>query len=397
MTTTSTMQPPISSSQSAQKKLLTQTTPGTEMGRLLRMFWHPIALSKSLANGKTLLITVLGEEFTLYRGDSGKAFLVGSHCRHRRTLLHTGWVEGDRIRCMYHGWTYDGTGACVERPAEKEKSVPASCKIPGHAVHEYCGLIFAYIGEGEAPSFDLPRKDALEAEGVVVVATQESWRINWFQQIENSLDATHVSFVHRALRVASFGEAVTNAIPDLSYEETEAGIEQTARRADNNVRKSNWTFPNNNHVVVPGLFPGDPWIDFVIWMVPAGDERATRFTLYAFKPETDEQKSKFLGQFEKYGQYNADEHYYELFHHRKGPDEADVIGLISAQDYIAQRGQGVIADRDLEMLGKSDLGVMTLRRLFWRELEAIRNGTPTKKWRKRTVDVLPTQPGLDAK
>jgi phenylpropionate dioxygenase-like ring-hydroxylating dioxygenase large terminal subunit len=275
--------------------------------------------------------------------------------------------------------------------------VPASCKIPGHAVHEYCGLIFAYIGEGEAPSFDLPRKDALEAEGVVVVATQESWRINWFQQIENSLDATHVSFVHRALRVASFGEAVTNAIPDLSYEETEAGIEQTARRADNNVRKSNWTFPNNNHVVVPGLFAGDPWIDFVIWMVPADDERATRFTLYAFKPETDEQKSKFLGQFEKYGQYNADEHYDELFHHRKGPDEADVIGLISAQDYIAQRGQGVIADRDLEMLGKSDLGVMTLRRLFWRELEAIRNGTPTKKWRKRTVDVLPTQPGLDAK
>jgi phenylpropionate dioxygenase-like ring-hydroxylating dioxygenase large terminal subunit len=196
------------------------------------MFWHPIALSKSLANGKTLLITVLGEEFTLYRGDSGKAFLVGGHCRHRQTLLHTGWVEGDRIRCMYHGWTYDGTGACVERPAEKEKNVPASCKIPGHAVHEYCGLIFAYIGEGEAPSFDLPRKDALEAEGVVVVATQESWGINWFQQIENSLDATHVSFVHRALRVASFGEAVTNAIPDLSYEETEAGIEQTARRAD---------------------------------------------------------------------------------------------------------------------------------------------------------------------
>jgi len=40
---------------------------------------------------------------------------------------------------------------------------------------------------------------------------------------------------------------------------------------------------------------------------------------------------------------------------------------------------------------------MTLRRLFWRELEAILNGTPTKKWRKRTVDMLPTQPGLDAK
>jgi 5,5'-dehydrodivanillate O-demethylase len=230
-----------------------------------------------------------------------------------------------------------------------------------------------------------------------VVATQETWRINWFQQIENSLDATHVSFVHRALRVASFGDAVTAAIPELSYVETEAGIEQTARRADNNVRKSNWTFPNNNHVVVPGLQAGDPWIDFVIWMVPADDEHSTRFTLYAFKPASEEQKAHFLGQFEQYGQYNADEHYEELFLQRKGPAEGDVIGLISAQDYIAQRGQGIIADRELELLGRSDLGVVTLRRMFWRELEAQRKGQGTKQWSRRPVPLaLPTQPGAKA-
>ncbi|NML44267.1 Rieske 2Fe-2S domain-containing protein [Ramlibacter sp. G-1-2-2] len=364
------------------------------MGKLLRLFWQPIALSTDVKKGDAIPVKVLGDELTLFRGDSGEAHLVAGRCRHRQTLLHTGWVHGDTIRCMYHGWRFDGSGACVERPAEKEAAPPPAAKIAGYPVREYCGLVFAWLGEGEAPEFDLPRKDALEAEGVTIVATKETWKINWFQQIENSLDATHVSFVHRALRVASFGDAVTDAIPELSYAETEAGIEQTARRGAGNVRKSNWTFPNNNHVVVPGLTPADPWIDFVIWMVPADDEHSTRFTLYALKAQDEAQKQRLLQQFEKYGQYNADEHFEELFLQRKGPEEGDVIGLISAQDYIAQRGQGIIADRELEMLGKSDLGVITLRRIFWRELEAVRNGKPTKPWRKRELaQALPTQPG----
>ncbi|MCK9510902.1 MAG: Rieske 2Fe-2S domain-containing protein [Pigmentiphaga sp.] len=374
--------------------LLTQTGADTDMGRLLRQFWHPIALAKDLDAGQAMPVRILNEELTLYRGDSGRPYLVGGRCRHRQTVLHTGWVQGERIRCMYHGWQFAGDGRCTERPAEQETTPPAIANIAAHAVHEYGGLIFAWLGEGEAPEFNLPRKDCLEKDGVIVVATKESWRINWFQQIENSLDATHVSFVHQTLRVASFGEMVTNAIPELSYSETEAGIEQTARRGPGNVRKSNWTFPNNNHVVVPGLAKDDPWIDFVIWMVPADDEHSTRFTLYAFKPENDEQKQRFLGQFEKYGQYNADDHYDELFHHRRGPVEGDVIGLISAQDYLAQRGQGIIADRSLELLGRSDLGIMTLRRIFWREMQALRDKQPIKAWRKRELPLeLPTQPG----
>ena len=99
--------------------------------------------------------------------------------------------------------------------------------------------------------------------------------------------------------------------------------------------------------------------------------------------------------FRSYGSYNAAEHRQALFLQAKGPDEADKLaGLISAQDYLAQRGQGRIANREDELLGRSDLGVVTLRRLFWRELEALRDGRPTKAWRRRPhVGVLPIQPG----
>jgi phenylpropionate dioxygenase-like ring-hydroxylating dioxygenase large terminal subunit len=102
-----------------QLSLLHETSAGTPMGTLLRKFWHPIGLSHDLAPGKACPVRILSEDLTLYRGTSGKAYLVGGRCAHRCTVLHTGWVQGEDIRCMYHGWLYDGTGLCTEIPAEK--------------------------------------------------------------------------------------------------------------------------------------------------------------------------------------------------------------------------------------------------------------------------------------
>jgi 5,5'-dehydrodivanillate O-demethylase len=45
-------------------------------------------------------------------------------------------------------------------------------------------------------------------------------------------------------------------------------------------------------------------------------------------------------------------------------------------------GQGPIADRVNERLGKSDAGIVLLRRIFWREMDAIANGKPAKIWKK---------------
>ena len=152
---------------------------------------------------------------------------------------------------MYHGWRYDGTGLCTDIPAEnRARSTPV--KISGYPVHEYGDVLFAYLGEGPAPVFDLPRKDVLEQSDRAVFTQLQIWDCNWFQQVENSLDAVHVSFVHVWGKMGRFGEAVTAAIPKLSYEETAAGIRQIATRSETNVRVSDWTFPNNNHIIVPG-------------------------------------------------------------------------------------------------------------------------------------------------
>lgn len=374
-----------------QLALLQETSRDTLMGALLRRFWQPIALSRELRTASARPIRILGEDLTLYRGESGQPYLVGGKCAHRLTRLHTGWIEGETVRCIYHGWRYDGTGQCIDRPAEGDPAQPR-IKIEGYPVQEYCGLIFAYLGDGPVPAFDLPRKDAFDDPGRIVMARAEKWPCNWFQQVENSLDATHVSFVHQIGLVGPFGAAVTPAIPELSYAETESGIEQVAVRSKNNIRKSDWTFPNNNHIIVPGLSKEDPWMDIGIWMVPHDDESTTRFVLYS-ADLSGEAAERFRKYFEEYGDYNPADHHDELFLEGKYPKEP-YIQLASAQDYVATVGQGKKVSSVNELIGKSDAGIVFLRKLFWRELDSLREKRPPKSWRRRAKAAhLPSQPG----
>jgi 5,5'-dehydrodivanillate O-demethylase len=361
-------------------RLLHQTSRDSEMGQLLRRFWHPVARSETLAAGKAKFVRVLGEDLTLYRGEGGTPHLVGAYCPHRRTLLHTGWIQGDSIRCMYHGWKFDHKGQCIERPAEEDTGLP-NIRIPGYPTHEYCGLIFAYLGAGEPPEFDLPRKDAFERPGALLFAREETWPCNWLQQVENSLDAVHVSFVHHWGEVGTFGQTVVATIPKLEYEETDAGIRQTATRSKGSKRVSDWTFPNNNHISQPGLKDSDPWIDVGIWMTPVDDTHTTRFVIYSIPSKDADADERITRYFKECGDYNpADEHDI-LFKDKKVPADT-LMQLTSAQDYVAAMGQGPIADRTQEHLGKSDLGIAFLRRLYWRELEALREGRAPKQWRK---------------
>ena len=350
------------------------------MGRLLRRFWHPVALSRDVETGSAKPLRALGEDLTLYRGESGRAYLVAGRCAHRLTLLHTGWVDGEEIRCMYHGWKYDGTGQCVEMPAEKS-TLPSGVKIAGYPVHEYCGLVFAYMGEGPAPEFELPRKDLFEAPKSLQFVRREIWSCNWFQHVENAMDAVHVSFVHQKGRVGTFGGAVAAAIPDLDYTETEAGIQQVATRSSSNVRISDWSFPNNNHINVPGATPDDPWIDIGVWVVPVDDTRTMRFQLLVIPSVSEEADREMVQRFQEFGDYDADEHRDEFFRQNKFPSD-NLLQLTSAQDYVAVVGQGTIADRAHERLVSSDAGIVLLRRIFLRELKALREDRPLKQWRR---------------
>jgi 5,5'-dehydrodivanillate O-demethylase len=374
------------------KAHLHETGPDTLMGRLLRRFWHPIALSSDVAPGAAAPVRGMCEDLTLYRGQSGAPHLVGGACAHRCSVLHTGDVQGDEIACMYHGWRFDADGQCTLIPAEAQprRHMP---RIVAYPVHEYCGLIFAWLGPLPAPPFALPRKDVMEDPKRHVIPKREVWDCNWFQQVENSMDAVHLSFAHMWGVKGQFGMMVSGAgeLPELSYEETDSGMRQTARRSNGNVRVSDWTFPDNNHILAPGPTKSSPWGHVSVWATPIDDTRTMRYRLFSLAGVTPEELEKV-----KRDQiYDPGEHYDALF---KG-DLAGLPaqGLVSAQDYVAVRGQGVIVDREAENLSTSDAGIIFLRKIFYRELEAIRDGRPIKAWARLADKVdLKQPPALDA-
>ena len=71
--------------------------------------------------------------------------------------------------------------------------------------------------------------------------------------------------------------------------------------------------------------------------------------------------------------------------------DSDRTDFVMVEDEIAQTGQGKIPDRVNEHLGRSDTGVILLRKIWERELRALAEGRPTKKWTYRP-EMVPTYP-----
>ncbi|MEU1166027.1 Rieske 2Fe-2S domain-containing protein, partial [Streptomyces sp. NPDC005921] len=81
--------------------------------------WYVAAYSEEV--GRELLgRTILGEPLVFYRAEEdGAPVALSDRCVHRRYPLSESGLDGDRIVCGYHGFTYDRTGACVYVPGQK--------------------------------------------------------------------------------------------------------------------------------------------------------------------------------------------------------------------------------------------------------------------------------------
>jgi phenylpropionate dioxygenase-like ring-hydroxylating dioxygenase large terminal subunit len=98
-----------------------------------------------------------------------------------------GIPEEEGLRCPYHGWMFNGTGQCIEMPAEAPDSTfPSRVKMPGYSVQELCGLIFAYLGPEPVPL--LPRWDMFVWDNVLRDIGATIIPCNWLQIMENSLE-----------------------------------------------------------------------------------------------------------------------------------------------------------------------------------------------------------------
>ena len=156
--------------------------------------------------------TILGERVVFYRTEAGAPVAVDGRCAHRRFPLSAGSLAGDEIVCKYHGWRYDGSGACTTIPSQDR--VPPGCKIRSYPVVQIWNWVWIWTGD---PALADASKIPDHANALKV--THPAWKAvtgghNVLQarcqlMIENLLDLSHLSFVHDR----SIGTAAVAATP----------------------------------------------------------------------------------------------------------------------------------------------------------------------------------------
>ena len=175
---------------------LTRVGPGTLMGNLLRRYWLPGALSAELpeADCPPIKVRLLGEDLVAFRDTSGRPGLFVQSCPHRGASMFFGRNEENGLRCVYHGWKFDTSGACVDMPSEPaESNFKSKVRIRSYPTHESGGIIWTYMGP---PEKQLPFRD-FGSDSV----PREQWRAskmlsycNYVQAMEGNLDTAHISY-----------------------------------------------------------------------------------------------------------------------------------------------------------------------------------------------------------
>ena len=108
-------------------------------------FWYPICWSEELKPGTMLARNYAGEPIAVVRGKDGKLFALENRCAHRQVPLTHGVVKGCQVKCGYHGWAYDETGACVDVPYLGKERLPNGVKA--YPCKEVDGLVFIFPGD----------------------------------------------------------------------------------------------------------------------------------------------------------------------------------------------------------------------------------------------------------
>ncbi len=158
-------------------------------------FWYPVAWSRELTPGRSLGTHFAGEPIVLVRPRSGAVFALEDRCAHRQVPLHQGVVDGSAIRCGYHGWTYDASGACTDVP------YLGKCKLPNgvraYPCREAAGLIFIFPGDPAlADTVPFPALTAATDPAFRTRRFGRKVRCHYSFMHENLMDMNH-QFLHR--------------------------------------------------------------------------------------------------------------------------------------------------------------------------------------------------------
>ena len=138
--------------------------------------WIPVALSADLPAATVIPAHTPSGILALWRSASGKLTALADRCPHRGMRLSYGFVRGEALSCIYHGWSYGRTGQCQRIPAHPELTPPAAIKAASYPVEERNGVIWLALEPREEPppaleGFKPLRSVTLNVDAGTLVAT----------------------------------------------------------------------------------------------------------------------------------------------------------------------------------------------------------------------------------
>lgn len=373
---------------------LTRVGPGTPMGNVFRRYWLPAVLSSELPDpdGAPVRVRILGEDLIAFRATDGAVGLVSAYCPHRRAPMFFGRNEENGLRCVYHGWKFDCSGACVDMPSEPPDSLfKTKVRIESYPTHEAGGLVWTYMGpagtQPAVPGFELLRAPATHR---FVSKTYEA--CNYLQAVEGGLDTAHSSFAHNMnIGDKSFLRNADTA-PRLDVERTEYGFRYAGIRTvrgEDYVRVYHYVMPVTQMRAFVSGWKGEhenPSVHGHFW-VPIDDEQTNVYNfMYSFNPDRplpleyaiDRETSSGRGPDDLIpGTFKLKKNLGNDYMIDRGVQKTKtftgIVG-INTQDFALQEGMGPIVDRSKEHLGTTDRAIIATRQILLEAVDAVERG-----------------------
>jgi len=343
---------------------LIEVEAGTPTGEMLRRYWHPFAIAAD-ATETPRRVRILGEDLILFRSGGGEPGLMYPRCCHRGTTLYYAKVEADGIRCCYHGWLFNAQGHCLDMPVETDRGQRKDrYRQPWYPVHEYHGMLFAYLGPPEhKPAFptydifdDLPDGWQIVADDTNIGLEGDPTPCNWFQTHENVMDPFHVFVLHAGFSGNQF-VAEMAGLPEVSWHFTNMGVKSHQDRVLDDGR----FFHRVTEVVMPNVrIVATPFVEVtgpatsVAWTLPLSRTETKIFTLLKRPIGAERPRARYDGKI--------------------WPELTEAEHQRFPGDYEAQVGQGAVTAHNQEHLAGSDKGVTMFRHAFRRQLKAMAEG-----------------------
>ncbi len=173
--------------------------------------WFPVALARDVTAEQPLGIDLLGTRVVAYRDPSGSAVVQTAWCPHLGADLSRGEIIEGQIRCPYHHWRFDRSGACAHIPTGDK--IPPGARVFTFPSAEAWGLVWAF--NGDAPLFHVPTIPGVTEQDLTIEVRKRGTRpLPPWVGTSNGIDFQHL----RALHGLSASTPKTVSVSDYAIE-----------------------------------------------------------------------------------------------------------------------------------------------------------------------------------